>query len=60
MRPLDRLPAVAPETPVTTALEIMDRENVNELPVASNGQIEGMLTRGGVMRLLQTRAALEM
>ncbi len=60
MRPLDRLPAVAPETPVTTALEIMDRENVNELPVASNGRIEGMLTRGGVMRLLQTRAALEM
>jgi Zn-dependent protease/predicted transcriptional regulator len=60
MRPLDRLPAVAPGTPVTTALEIMDRENVNELPVASNGRIEGMLTRGGVMRLLQTRAALEM
>ncbi len=60
MRPLDRLPAVAPETPVTTALEIMDRENVNELPVASNGRIEGMLTRGGVMRLLQTRARLEM
>jgi len=51
---------VALETPVTTALEIMDRENVNELPVASNGRIEGMLTRGGVMRVLQTRAALEM
>jgi Zn-dependent protease len=60
MRPLDQLRAVAPETPVTTALEIMDRENINELPVASNGRIEGMLTRGGVMRLLQTRAALEM
>jgi CBS domain-containing protein len=60
MRPLDRLPAVAPETPVTEALEVMDRENVNELPVARDRRIEGLLTRSGVMRLLQRRAALEM
>jgi Zn-dependent protease len=60
MRPLDRLPAVDPETPISKALEIMDRENANELPVAKNGRIEGFLTRSGVMRLLQTRLALEM
>ncbi len=60
MRPLDQLPAVAPDTPITEAIEIMDRENANELPVASNGRIEGFITRGGVLRLLQTRAALEM
>jgi len=35
-------------------------ENANELPVAKDGRIEGFLTRGGVMRLLQTRLALEM
>jgi Zn-dependent protease len=60
MRPLDRLPAGDPETPISKALEIMDRENANELPVAKNGRIEGFLTRSGVMRLLQTRLALEM
>ena len=60
MRPLERLPAVDPETPVSEALEIMDRENANELPVAKHGRIEGFLTRSGVMRLLQTRLALEM
>lgn len=60
MRPLDRLPAVTPETPITEAIEIMEREKVNELPVANNGRIEGLITRSGVMRLLQTRAALEM
>jgi Zn-dependent protease len=60
MRPLDRLLAVNPETPISEALEIMDRENANELPVAKHGRIEGFLTRGGVMRLLQTRLALEM
>jgi len=38
----------------------MEREKVNELPVAREGRIEGFVTRGGVMRLLQTRAALEM
>jgi Zn-dependent protease len=60
MKPLEKLPAIEPETPVTQALEIMDRENVNELPVARNRRFEGLLTRGGVLRLLQRRAALEM
>jgi Zn-dependent protease/CBS domain-containing protein len=60
MRPLDQLPAIAPDTPIVEAIEIMDRENANELPVARNGRIEGFVTRGGVLRLLQTRAALEM
>ena len=45
---------------ITEAIETMDRENANELPVARNGRIEGFITRGGVLRLLQTRAALEM
>lgn len=60
MRPLDQLPAVDPDTPITEAMEIMDRENANELPVARSGRIEGFITRGGVLRLLQTRAAFEM
>jgi CBS domain-containing protein len=60
MRPLDRLPAVTPETAIIEALEIMDQEKVNELPIAKDGRIAGFITRGGVMRLLQTRAALEM
>jgi Zn-dependent protease/CBS domain-containing protein len=60
MKPLEKLPVIEPETPVSQALEIMDRENVNELPVSSNRRFEGLLTRGGVMRLLQRRAALEM
>ena len=58
MRPLDRLPAVTPETAIIEALEIMDQEKVNELPIAKDVRIEGFITRGGVMRLLQdTRSA---
>ena len=60
MQPLDQLHAVTPETPISEAIEMMDRDDVNELPVVSNGRIEGFITRGGVLRLLQTRAALDM
>jgi Zn-dependent protease len=60
MRPLDQLPAVTPDTPIAEAIEIMDREDANELPVVREGRIEGFITRGGVLRLLQTRTALEM
>ena len=60
MRPLDRLPAVSPETPAAEVLEVMEREHVNELPVSRMGRIEGFITRSGVMRWLQTRAAFEM
>jgi CBS domain-containing protein len=60
MRSLDKLPGVTAETPITKAIEIMESDKVNELPVARNGRIEGLVTRGSVMRLLQTRAALEM
>jgi Zn-dependent protease len=57
--PLDRLRVVTPETPVSEALEMMSREDVNQLPVVRDGRIEGVITRGGVLRLLQTRAELD-
>jgi Zn-dependent protease len=60
MRPLDQLHAVTPETPVTEALEIMTREDVNQLPVVKEGHVEGFISRSGILRLLQTRAELGM
>lgn len=60
MQRWDQLRAVKPDTPISEGIEIMDREDVNELPVVRNGRIEGFVTRGGVLRLFHTRAALEM
>jgi Zn-dependent protease len=60
MQPLDRLPSVSPEAPITEAIEIMERERLNEIPVARNGRMEGFITRGGLMRLLQLQPVLEM
>lgn len=60
MRPLERLRTVAPDSPVVEALEAMGREDVNQLPVVSEGRLEGIISRGHVLQLLQTRAELNM
>lgn len=58
MRPLDQVRTVTPDTPVAEALELMAREDLNQLPVAINGQLAGIISRAHVLQLLQTRAEL--
>jgi CBS domain-containing protein len=59
MRPLDQMRTVTPETPLTSALEIMGRHDVNQLPVVANGHLEGVLSRANLLSFLQTRAELQ-
>jgi Zn-dependent protease/predicted transcriptional regulator len=59
MRPLDQVRSVAPNTPAIQALEIMTREDINQLPVLSNGRLEGVFSRAQVLRFLQTHAELQ-
>jgi predicted transcriptional regulator len=59
-RPLEQLRAVTPETTVSEALEIIGREDINQLPVLANGRLEGMISRDQVLRYLLTRAELKM
>lgn len=56
MRPLAQLRTVAPETPVTQALELMSREDINQLPVVSGGQLQGILSRSNIMSFLRNRS----
>jgi CBS domain-containing protein len=51
---------VTPETPVAEALEILGRENIHQLPVVSNGRLEGMISRDQIMNQLLTRVELKM
>jgi Zn-dependent protease/CBS domain-containing protein len=60
MRPLEQLRTIAPETPLTEALEVMGRDDLNQLPVVREGRFEGVVGRSQVLRLLQTRAELHM
>jgi CBS domain-containing protein len=58
MRPLGQLQVVPPHATVTEALEVMVREDVHQLPVVSEGRLEGVISRGDVVGLLRTRQEL--
>jgi len=45
---------VRPDAELWTALEEMDRDGVNQLPVMADGQIQGMLSREDVITYLRT------
>jgi Zn-dependent protease/predicted transcriptional regulator len=59
MRPFEKLHTTAPDAPIADALEAMAREDVNQLPVASNGRFDGMVSREHIIRLLQARQELQ-
>ena len=58
MRPLSQLRTIAPDTPAIQALEIMSREDINQLPVLSNGRLEGVFSRKHILGFLQNYAEL--
>jgi CBS domain-containing protein len=59
MRPVNKVHAVSPDVPALEALETMAREDVNQLPVMSNGDLEGVVSRAHVLQVLQARAELK-
>jgi CBS domain-containing protein len=59
-QPLAEVRSVSPDTPVAEALQTMGREDLNQLPVVEAGRMEGMLSRGHILRALQTRSELSM
>lgn len=59
MKRLDRVHSVAPDMPLTEALEIMGREDVNQLPVLKDGWFQGVISRGNIVRVLQAHQELQ-
>jgi CBS domain-containing protein len=59
MKPMDKLHVVAPQTAAMEALEIMAREDLNQLPVVSDHHVEGMLSRGNILEALRSRRELK-
>jgi Zn-dependent protease/predicted transcriptional regulator len=60
MRSADKVHFVSPDKPAMEALEIMGREDVNQLPVRSDGQIEGIVARAHVLQVLRSRTDLKL
>ncbi len=54
MLPLDQLKHVAPDTELWAALQKMDRDGVNQLPVIRDHQVIGMLSREDVIGFFRT------
>ncbi len=59
MLPLEKLRTVKPDAPLLQALEVMGRDDLNQLPVLSNGHLEGILSRERILTYLQTRMELQ-
>src|SRR5262249_47105667 len=59
MRPMEKVRTVNPESTATEALELMTRENLNQVPVVSNHRFEGMISRGNILQVLQSRIELK-
>lgn len=53
MIPLDRLKQVQPATELYDAIQQMDRDGVNQLPVIAGGEIQGVLTREDVINFIR-------
>jgi CBS domain-containing protein len=54
MTRLPDLQTVEPDTSAADALQAMARHDVNQLPVVSDGRLEGMVSRGQLLQLIQS------
>jgi len=53
MRPWGTFSTIEPDAPMAKALEIMGREDLDELPVVSNGRLRGVLPREKLLGYLR-------
>jgi len=58
MVPIEETKTTTPDENLWEALVRMTSEEVNQLPVVSEGRLEGMLTRAGILTFLRMRAEL--
>ncbi len=58
MHGVEKIHFVSPEMPALEVLETMAREDVNQIPVLSNGVISGIVSRAHILQVLQSRSEL--
>ncbi len=59
MLPLEKLKRIGPDTELWAAIELMDRDGVNQLPVMTDTRVVGMLSREDVITFLRTLQELK-
>lgn len=58
MTPREKLITAEPGTPLDEMISVMSEHDIHQIPVISNGQLVGLLTRATVIRFLQLRQEL--
>ncbi len=58
MVPTARLRVVRPDDSATSVLQIMDEQDVAQLPVVDDGRVAGLVGRDAILRLIRARAEL--
>ncbi len=58
MTPVEQFHLLKADTGLAEALEDMNMEGINHLPVVEGGQVEGILTREGVIDFLRNLQSL--
>lgn len=60
MTPVEKLKVAYPDQDALSVLEQMDENDINQMPVVSEGRIIGLIARDNVIGFLRTRAELGM
>lgn len=55
MTPFSNLHWVKPETEISEVLDIMNAEDVSQVPVVSNGKLDGIIGRSHLLQVVKTR-----
>jgi Zn-dependent protease/CBS domain-containing protein len=60
MTPFDKLKWVAPGEDLSSAMQLLTAEDINQLPVVENNRIVGMVARDNILSFIHTRGELGM
>jgi len=55
MTPFDKLHRVKPDTEISEVLEIMNAEDISQVPVVSSDKLEGIIGRNHLLQVVKTR-----
>jgi len=58
MTPVEKLKVAHPDQDALSILEQMDENDINQMPVASEGRVIGLISRDSLIRFLRTRSEL--
>ena len=58
MRPVGAIHSLTPDVPAMQALEMMGREDVNQLPIVMDGKLQGIVSRAHLLQVIHSRSEL--